>query len=116
MDWSSMRETLVGARCTKPSTQCNWSVALRRSTPAELWHTFQPTRQGGRSILNGVGQSRHQCWNHVRAGTTRSGSSGLKAPMPGVVLALERGLGIIHPLETSGRMNCSSVSLVEECP
>ena len=69
MDWSSPGETRVGARYTKSSTHCNLSVALRRSTPSELWHTFQPTRQGGRSILNGVGPSRPQGWKPVRAGT-----------------------------------------------
>ena len=35
--------------------------------------------------------------------------------MKGEVLALERGMLIIHPLETSGRMNGTSVSLVKEC-
>ena len=112
-DWSEARKATVGTRYTKPSTQCNLSIALRRSAPSELWPTFQPTRQRGRSILIGVGQSRHQCWNHEREPGC---SMGLRAPMQCTVLALERGLRIIHPLATNGRMNCSSVSLVEECP
>jgi hypothetical protein len=68
-DWSEARKATVGTRYTKPSTQCNLSIALRRSAPSELWPTFQPTRQRGRSILIGVGQSRHQCRDHGRAGT-----------------------------------------------
>jgi len=66
MDWSSTGETLVGARYTKSSTQCNLSVALRRSTPSELWHTFQPTRQAAgqltaRGFLSARGQLEHHC-------------------------------------------------------
>ena len=35
--------------------------ALRRPVIAEVWHTVQPVPKEGRSILIGVGRSRHQC-------------------------------------------------------
>jgi hypothetical protein len=72
MDWQDAGTIMAGARYTNSSTQCNLLFALRRSTPAELWDTFQPTRQVGRSILIGVGHAkrvRHQCGNHGRART-----------------------------------------------
>jgi len=71
MEGNDVHITPVGARYTKSSTQCNGLIALRRSTFSTVWplRAFQPTCQKGRSLLIGVGRSRHQGGTHGQAGT-----------------------------------------------
>ena len=48
----------LNAVCTSPLT-----------SQLQLWRTFQPVPREDRSVLIGVGQSRHQCRNHAGTGT-----------------------------------------------